>query len=329
MKKDLTASVIVATLNEADNIDHVVDVALGSTAVVEVIIADGGSGDGTLDSLRARQITDSRITIIDNPDRHQSFGLNRAAKAATGDLLVRLDGHTRYADDYVTASIAAWRPGTAVGGPMIAEGSNRWESATARAMADPLAIGPARFHHAEGVEQVDTVYLGTFAREDFLELDGYRKFPSGTVEDTDFYARWRASGRTVVVDPSIRSWYRPRSTWRELAVQYWRYGRGKAEMLLVNGRLPSLRPLAPAFLVAGWVVGVFIGAVFSWIPLVALAISWIAVLALVAARASTNRLMTALVAGTMHLAYGFGLWAGFVLDFRVSRAMRVPAKSSS
>jgi len=38
-----TASVIVATLNEAANIDHVMDIALNDRSVIEVIIADGGS----------------------------------------------------------------------------------------------------------------------------------------------------------------------------------------------------------------------------------------------------------------------------------------------
>jgi glycosyltransferase involved in cell wall biosynthesis len=304
--------VIVATLNERANIDHVLDVALGTAAVIEVIVADGGSEDGTVERLRERQITDTRLVVIENPDRHQSLGLNRAAAVATGDLLVRLDGHTRYADDYVTASIRGWKPGVAVGGPMLAEGANRWEVATANAMSDPLAIGPGRFHHATTVEQVDTVYLGTFDRHDFVAVGGYRRFPSGTVEDTDFYERWQANGFRVFVDPAIRSWYRPRGSWREMAVQYWRYGRGKAELLRLNKRLPSLRPLAPSLLVAGLTFGTIIGVLWTWIPLIALSIAWFCVLVAVAARAPSHRIVTSIAAGTMHVSYGIGAWVGLV-----------------
>lgn len=308
----VTASVIIAALNEAANIDHIVDTALADDRVVELIIADGGSEDMTVEKIRARISHDNRIKLIHNPDRGQAAGLNRAAVAASGTLLVRLDGHSRYATDYVSASLAAWSEGHAVGGPMTAEGSNTWERATANAMDDPLAVGPARFHHADTVEEVDTVYLGTFDRATFLKLGGYRTFPSGTVEDTDFYARWRADGGTVLVDPTIESWYHPRSSWRKLAIQYFRYGRGKAELIWINGRLPSLRPLAPSLLGLGFLVTIIIGFIFSWLPFAALSALWIGALALIGVRSNSMRLRTAFVAGTMHIAYGSGLWWGLV-----------------
>jgi succinoglycan biosynthesis protein ExoA len=152
------------------------------------------------------------------------------------------------------------------------------------------------------------VYLGTFERGQFIDLGGYRTFPSGTVEDTDFYARWRSAGGTVLVDPSIQSWYRPRDTWRALSRQYVRYGRGKAELVWLNGRLPSLRPLAPAILVSAFGVFVIVGIVWAWIPLAALSVAWLTALGVVAVRAKTHRLRAAVAAGTMHISYGTGFW---------------------
>jgi glycosyltransferase involved in cell wall biosynthesis len=307
-----TASVIVATWNESANIDHVLDAALSDDAVVEVIVADGGSTDGTAELVEARALADDRVRLVHNAYRIQSAGLNLAAATSSGDVLIRLDGHTTYAPDYVTASLAAWEPGTAVGGPMRAEGNDPWSEAAANAMDDPMAVGPARFHHATSVEEVDTVYLGTFSRSRFLDLGGYRTFPSGTVEDTDFYARWRTDGGTVRVDPSLRSWYHPRKGVRALWRQYARYGRGKAEMLWLNRRLPSLRPLAPAALVLAIAVGIVLGLAWSWWPLAAIFAAWLVVLAVIAARAPSRRIRTGIVAGTMHLAYGSGYWFGLI-----------------
>jgi len=284
----------------------------------------------TVEKIRARGASDARVRLVHNPDQVQSAGLNRAASHATGTLLVRLDAHTTYAEDYVTASLEASRPGVAVGGPMNAQGSTTWSKATAAAMQEPLAIGPARFHHATSVETVDTVYLGTFNRESFLELGGYRSFPSGTVEDTDFYRRWRANGGTVSVDPEIRSWYRPRETWRALTRQYYRYGRGKAELVWVNGRLPSLRMLAPAALVAGFVVSIALGIAVTWIPLMVAAAGWTLLLVAVAVRANSSRLTTAIVAATMHVAYGSGLWMGLIAGPPTVRKLGLnPAPDSS
>jgi glycosyltransferase involved in cell wall biosynthesis len=305
-----SASVIVAVLNEEANIGHVMDTALSNKVVVEFIVADGGSTDETVQKVLERAKNDPRVTLLLNPDKGQAAGLNRAAQAASGTLLIRLDGHTRYGDNYVAASLLAWKPGVAVGGPMRAEGSTPWGRATASAMDDHLAIGPAKFHHADEVADVDTVYLGTFEREKFISIGGYRTFPSGTVEDTDFYTRWRSSGGTVRVDPSIVSWYRPRDSWQGLVHQYFRYGLGKAELVWLNGRLPSPRPVAPAILVLAIGVLTVTGIVWTWVPLAALGLAWFTALGIVALRARSYRLRTALAAATMHIGYGGGFWWG-------------------
>jgi glycosyltransferase involved in cell wall biosynthesis len=309
---DRTVSVIIPALNEIQLIDHVLDVALSSDVVGEVIVVDGGSLDGTTDRVRQRQATDDRLTLLHNPEGHQATGFNLGALAATGDTLVRMDAHTRYAEDYVTASVQNRAEDVAVGGPMVADGNNNVASAIANAMRDPLAIGPARFHHAADSEEVDTVFLGAFSRKRFLAVGGYRRFPSGTCEDADFYQRWRRRGGTVIVDPAVRSWYQPRTTLRGLALQYLRYGRGKAEMMWTDRRLPSLRPLPPAALVAALVIGIVVGFTWSWVPVGAIVLAWLAALGVVAVRSRSHRLLTGVVAGTMHIFYGIGFWVGLL-----------------
>jgi glycosyltransferase involved in cell wall biosynthesis len=280
--------------------------------VIEIIVADGGSTDGTVDIVSRHAEEDPRVTLLTNRHRHQSAGLNLAASVATAEVLVRLDAHTEYAGDYIARSVDAWRPGVAVGGPMRAVGTGPWSEAIANAMSDPLAIGPARFRHAVAAEDVDTVYLGTFARSEFLDVGGYRTFPSGTVEDADFYARWRARGWSVRVDPSIRSSYHPRRSLSGLWRQYKRYGEGKAELLWVNGRLPSPRALAPASLVGALIASVPITAlIWPWAT-VAIAAPWGAVIATVGVRSPTRRWRTSAATASMQLAYGAGTWIGLV-----------------
>ena len=64
----ITASVIVATLNEAANIDHIVDIALADERVVELIIADGGSQDMTVEKIRAHGLTGLCVVSPDIAD---------------------------------------------------------------------------------------------------------------------------------------------------------------------------------------------------------------------------------------------------------------------
>jgi glycosyltransferase involved in cell wall biosynthesis len=306
-------TIILPVLNEEAHIESTLDDLLGQDyeGEIELVVADGMSTDGTREILARRAEADRRVQLIDNRERRQAHGLNAAAAAATGEVLVRADGHTRYAPDYVSASVEALADlGGAVGGRMNPAGDGSFSSAVAVAMNSPLTMGPARFHHAEAREPVDTVYLGAFHRSDFEALGGLRSFPSGSSEDADFYYRWRRTGRPIHVDPRIRSWYVPRNRVGQLWRQYWRYGQGKSEMLWVNGRFPSWRPLAPMALVTGLISSMLIGSLGGWWwPLLALVAVWSAVLLIASLGAGPRAHLAMLAAAVMHLAYGLGgLW---------------------
>jgi glycosyltransferase involved in cell wall biosynthesis len=51
---------------------------------IEVLVADGGSKDGTREILARLAREDGRIRVIDNPDRVQAAGLNRILAEARG-----------------------------------------------------------------------------------------------------------------------------------------------------------------------------------------------------------------------------------------------------
>lgn len=319
-----SVTVIMAVLNEADFIDKVLQDLLDQDyqGDYEVVVADGGSSDGTREILVAWAERDRRIRAIDNPQVRQAFGLNLAARHAQGEILVRADGHTSFASDYVSNSVdALLETGAAVGGPMSPSGRSSFGRAVAAAMNSPLTMGPGRFHHASQREEVDTVYLGAFRASNYAKLGGFRSFPSGSSEDADFYFRWRESGGSVIVDPKIRSIYAPRDTPRGLWAQYYRYGLGKAEMWWVNGRPPSWRPLAPFLFVVALLTALAATLFGAWIALVAVLAPWLGVLLWVGLRSDEPALQVALAAGIMHLAYGLGMLLGMVTGG--ARAKRV------
>jgi len=319
-------TVILPVFNEIDTIDETISSLLGQDydGALDIIVADGGSSDGTVERLGQMSTKDPRLVLIDNDRQRQSFGLNAAAAASSSSLLVRADGHTRYAEDYVSRSVeTVLDTGAAAGGRMNPVGSNHFGRAVAAAMNSPLTMGPARFHHADRREEVDTVYLGAFPRDDFLEIGGFRAFPSGAAEDADFYHRWRKTGRRVVVDPVIHSEYTPRDNARSLWSQYYRYGVGKAEMLWVNGRFPSWRPLVPALLIVGLAATALVGLLADlWWPLAATLGAWLAVVGSVAVRSgeSIPRVMGA--AMIMHASYGIGVLHGVLRGPRPVKHLR-------
>ena len=307
-------TIILPVFNEVETIDRTLTSLVGQDyeGALDLIVADGGSTDGTREKLERWADTTPNVIVIDNDRRGQSYGLNAAAEASDAPFLVRSDGHTHYAPDYVRQSVnTVIETGAAAGGRMNPVGTNPFGRAVAAAMNSRLTMGPARFHHANRREVVDTVYLGAFPREDFLDLGGFRAFPSGAAEDADFYHRWNRTGRTVVVDPVIHSEYTPRQDPGALWSQYYRYGLGKSEMLWINGRLPSSRPLAPAILVVGLTSTGVAGMITKkWWPFFLALASWLTVVGTVAIRSRESMVRVMAAAMIMHTSYGFGVLQG-------------------
>src|SRR3954454_23240589 len=95
-------SVIVPLRNERANVDSLVEAlaAMDFGGEIEVLVADGASHDGGIERLRAAaRGAGLRLRVTDNPAGWVSQGLNACIREARGDLIVRLDCHSRYSGD--------------------------------------------------------------------------------------------------------------------------------------------------------------------------------------------------------------------------------------
>jgi len=323
---DPSVTIIIPALNEAEAIRGCLESLAGQDYAGElgIIVADGGSIDGTRATVElVGAAAPLPIRLVDNPAQVQTEGFNTAANLASGEILVRADAHTTYAPDYVRRSVACLleSDAVAVGGQMNPEGTNAFSRAVATAMSSPLAIGPAKFHHATRRTEADTVYLGAFRRSDLLAAGGYRTLPSGVAEDADLYFRWRRQGRTVILDPAIRSTYRPRSSPGSLFRQYFKYGRGKAEMLYLNRRFPSWRPLAPLALVLA-VTGSLVALPWTGWPLLVTSAAWLAVVLAVGLPTGRQAGRVMIVTVLMQIGYGTGLLLGLARGPSIIQGLR-------
>ena len=117
-------SIIIPVRNEAAFIDRCLASVLDQTYPknrVEIIVADGMSADRTREKIRSIAATSEvPIAIVDNPKKIAPTGLNRAIERATGDVIIRVDGHCEIDKDYVANCVALLESGRAdgVGGPI-------------------------------------------------------------------------------------------------------------------------------------------------------------------------------------------------------------------
>ena len=189
---------------------------------------------------------------MDNPSGRTPSALNAAIAASTGEIVARVDGHAVIPQGYLRRAVETLQETGAdnVGGIQAAEGETTSERAVAAAMTSRFGVGNATFHYGGEAGPTDTVYLGVFRRSALERVGG---FDESLIRNQDYELNWRIrnTGGVVWFDTALRVRYRPRSTLRALARQYFEYGQWKREVLRRHPRSVRARQLvAPAAVVA-------------------------------------------------------------------------------
>jgi len=318
----IPVTVIIPTLNEKDHIQSCLESLQSQdySQIIEILVVDGGSVDGTQDIVLA---AGGRVRLIENPRMTAAAAMNIGIQNCSTDVFVRIDAHTQYATDYVSRSVSTFVETGAqvVGGPMRPISDSKFGNAVAAVTTSPLGIGPGRFHYSEKIEEVETVYLGIFNKVFVQNVGCYDETNlQWAAEDQELNYRIRKAGGKVLLDPRIKSSYFPRNNAWSLARQYHNYGMCKASTLAKHKTLPYWRPLVPAFMV--FVATLWVAAtIYLGMPYVAIApIFLYAVGAFCvglklrkAGHVSTRQV--ALVIAICHWCYGFGFWRGI---FRIA-----------
>lgn len=305
-------SVIMPVLNEGRHLGNAVRRVLEQQwpGRLEVILSVGPSRDGTSEIASALADDDSRVIVVENPGGRTPDALNRAVDVATGEVIVRVDGHAEIADDYIATAVATLLETGAdnVGGMMDARGVTTFERAVAVAMKSPVGVGNSRFHVGGAAGPSETVYLGAFRTQAIRRIGGYD--PRYTrAQDWEMNHRIRESGGLVYFTPKLRVVYRPRSSVRSLARQYFDYGRWRRVVARRHRGTINARYLAAPSMVIGVGGAALLGAWRSEalvIPGAYLASTVLAGIYISRAEPPRVRALTPLVLMTMHWSWGLG-----------------------
>jgi succinoglycan biosynthesis protein ExoA len=311
-------TVVIPARNEEASIGHCLRSVLSQTyRGLEVLVVDGASTDRTADIVHEHAASDDRVRLIPNPAAIIPRALNLAAEAARGRWLVRVDAHAAIPPDYVQRVVEHLRTGRwgGVGGRKDGVGRTPAGRAVAAAMASRFGVGGSVYHWGTEQHVVDHIPFGAYPTELVRQLGGWDE-RLNVNEDVEFDLRVRRAGYDLLFDPTLEIAWECRQSVRDLARQYWRYGRGKAMAVRIEPGTASARhAVAPAL--CAWLAGALIAAPRAPRAAAAAVAPYAAALAVASALVSrrvepgSRRYVPAAFAA-MHLSWGAGLWRGLL-----------------
>ncbi len=305
-------SVVVPVLNEERHLHESVTriLAQGYPGQLEVVLALGPSTDRTDEVAAALAAADPRVRTVPNPTGRTPNALNAAIAASRHPIVVRVDGHGLLNPGYIATAVRLLeQTGAAnVGGVMAAEGTTDFTRAVATAMRSIFGVGGARFHTGGEPGPADTVYLGVFRREVLDHLGGYDE-SFLRAQDWELNHRIRSAGHTVWFTPDLQVTYRPRSSLKALARQYFHYGRWRRVVMRQHPETVNLRYLTPPAVVLACAAGTVGALVSPWALIVpgGYLLGVLGATALTAKGLSLRSVASLpVVYATMHVSWGIG-----------------------
>ena len=304
-------SVILPILNEERDLSNCISAILQQDypSEIEVILALGPSEDKTTQIAEKLSVSDSRIKLVSNPTGQTAVGLNLAIKVSSNEIICRIDGHSEISNHYVKTAVEILQHKNAVnvGGLMYADGNSGLQRVVAQAMRSKLGVGPSKFHTGGSAGESDTVYLGTYKKAAVLAAGGFDERYI-RAQDWELNYRLRKNGGLIWFDPRLQVTYRPRSTFKKLAKQYFQYGRWRRVISRQHRNTVNFRYLAPPFAVVTNTLSIFLSFVVNPLFVIPLLIYFCALIigSLFIGRKVIDKLSMPFVLATMHFSWGIG-----------------------
>lgn len=189
-KPPLRVSVIIPAWHDSEQLSVLLPALAGLANVSEIIVADASADDRSENAARSCGATYLKCVA---PNRGGQ--MNLGGRHASGDVLVFQHADTELNHAHVNALASALRDTEVIGGAFHRKFDDRHPRLK---RLDAVA----RFLARNG----GTLYgdQSIFVRRDiFRQLNGFAEIP--LMEDMEFSRRFRAAGKTVVLDPPIRS----------------------------------------------------------------------------------------------------------------------------
>jgi cellulose synthase/poly-beta-1,6-N-acetylglucosamine synthase-like glycosyltransferase len=321
MENLIKVSVIIPCRNEQEFIAKCIDSVLSNdfpNDKIEIIIVDGESNDKTREIVKEYSEKYSFIKLLNNPKKIAASALNIGIKEAKGGIIIRMDAHAIYNNDYISKCVYYLEKYNAdnVGGiiSITPRLSSIMSRGIVKAMSSFLGTGGAKYKLGlNKFEEVDTVPFGCFKKELFNRV-GYFNENLLRSQDMEFNLRLKRAGGKIYLFPDIISHYYVRSDLKDFFLHNFKDGVWAIYPFKFTKKLFKLRHYMPLTLVLGLLILLFLGLFLKPILYLFYFICglYLLILAYSSIRVSINEkdatylVSLPIALFTRHFAYGFG-----------------------
>lgn len=309
-------SIVIPCRNEEKFIGKVLEDICAQdypTDNLEVIIVDGNSDDNTKSIAHGYKNRLINLIVLNNEYKTVPFALNKAIQQSKGTIIIRMDAHTEYSNNYVSKVMETFSMTGAdiVGGPMRAAGKTDLQKSIAYCTSTIMGVGDSTFHDENAKGWVDSVYLGAWKKEIFASV-GMFDVAMMRNQDDEFHYRARSKGKKIYLNPEIKSIYYPRDSVKGLLKQYFQYGQYKPLVLKKVRSGLQLRHLIPALFV---IYILSLPLLFHLIGIISIALPVVYLAGILFFSNNNNltikqKILCPLIYFTIHVSYGLGFITG-------------------
>lgn len=288
---------------------------------IEILLIDSMSTDKTrciMEKFKEDNKDFYSVQVLKNPKKTQASGWNVAIQSFTGDVLARIDAHTKVTPEYSKRVMQNIELGEAVVGgirPCVIGKNTPWSNVLLQVENSLFGSSINSCRRSRKKEYVKTMFHAAY-RKDVLDKVGLFNERLLRTEDNEYHYRIREAGFKLCYDPSIISYQYARSSFAGMVDQKYKNGYWIGRTMKICPGCISYYHLVPAAFVAAIVVTTFLSAVGIWQMAM---LMWI----LYATFAVTNTVISAMqnkfywasfmipfMFLILHLVYGVGTWKG-------------------
>lgn len=318
-------SIIIPTYNEEKYISSCLDSIIAQDYPkddLEVLFVDGMSKDRTREFIAKYAKKHSFIHLLDNPHMIVPYAMNIGIKVAKGDIIMRLDAHSHYQNDYCSVLARRLKELNAdnVGVVCKTDVLNKTPKTLAirEVLGNKFGVGNSVFRTGVSeVKEVDTVPFGCWRREVFVK---YGLYDVRLVRNQDIELNKRIinGGGKIFIVPDTYCTYLARETYKSLAKN--NFDNGKWNILTVyytkQFKSLSLRHFIPLIFALSIIIPTLLSIV--WWPFVLVSlfslVLYVGLLGFISLRLSISKklnflyLLWSFIA--LHISYGLGSLGG-------------------